>query len=69
MMVAQTPRQFADEVVRLLSDLRERRRLGAAARAWVTKEYSWSVIGERLRRAYEAALHPDQIMDEAHMKL
>lgn len=55
MMIAHMPQHFADEVISLLRDNDKRQRLGAEARSWVSKEYSWPVIGERLMRAYEEA--------------
>lgn len=42
LLVADEPRAFAEAVVRLLGDDRERARLGAAGRALVERAYSWS---------------------------
>ena len=41
-VVAESPRQFADAVVELLADPARRAALGAAGRATVQEHYSWS---------------------------
>ncbi len=56
LMTAHNPLQFAEMVQALLADAGKRRSLGTAARRWVTEEYSWPVIGERLLEAYDLAL-------------
>lgn len=51
-LVADTPRDFADGIVQLFENQGLRRKIGAAGRALVEREYSWDKIGEQLRQAY-----------------
>ena len=55
MIVVDAPGQFAYQVLSLLDNASLRGRLEAQARYRAVSEYSWPVIGERLRSAYEAA--------------
>jgi glycosyltransferase involved in cell wall biosynthesis len=52
LLIADTPAEFADAVLRLLRDGRERRRLGSAARSLVVERYDWSAAA----RVLEASL-------------
>lgn len=45
-LLADTPRDFANSVIALLRDANERRRLGAAARTLVQEKYSWRKVVE-----------------------
>jgi len=47
---------FARETARVLADPVLGARLGAAARATVEREYSWDVLGVKLRRQYHRAI-------------
>jgi glycosyltransferase involved in cell wall biosynthesis len=47
---------FARETARVLADPLLGARLGAAARATVEREYSWDVLGVKLRRQYHRAI-------------
>jgi glycosyltransferase involved in cell wall biosynthesis len=48
--------QLAAQIVRLLTDGNERRRLGAAARARVEEHFSWDVIAGRTVEVYRKVL-------------
>jgi len=54
-LVADTPRDFADGIVQLFENQGLRRKIGAAGRALVEREYSWDKIGEQLEQAYRSA--------------
>lgn len=45
-LLADTPRNFADSVISLLRDPKERKRLGTSARALVQNKYSWPRVAE-----------------------
>ena len=49
-VVADTPAEFADQVVRVCTDQELRASLGKAGRARVEAEYSWTIIGDHYRR-------------------
>ncbi|MBC7806034.1 MAG: glycosyltransferase [Akkermansiaceae bacterium] len=55
-LIADTPRAFADAVCRVLNDRGFADRLGAKGRALVEDKYTWDVVGERLRAVYERVL-------------
>ncbi|MBZ5544877.1 MAG: glycosyltransferase family 4 protein [Acidobacteriia bacterium] len=55
-LVADTPEDFARQVLRLLGDEALRKQLGACGRALVEELYSWEVIGRHLEQAYQYAL-------------
>lgn len=54
-VLADDPTEFADAVVNLLCDASERRRLGAAARAFVAETYSWQKVTETVEQALAQA--------------
>lgn len=54
LIIADSPAEFARAVVRLLRDPEQRKRLGAAARAFAAR-YDWQTIVPRLEAAYQAA--------------
>jgi glycosyltransferase involved in cell wall biosynthesis len=54
-ILAPADRTFAAEVVRLLRQGSERKRIGKAARVWVER-YGWNRIAEALEREYSALL-------------
>ena len=54
-LVADTPRGFADSIVQLFENQGLRRKIGAAGRALVEREYCWEKIGEQLEQAYRSA--------------
>jgi sugar transferase (PEP-CTERM/EpsH1 system associated) len=51
--VADTPEEFAQQVIELLYDAPRRERLGQAARRFVEERYDWRLIVPKLERAYE----------------
>jgi len=52
-LLADTPQQFADAVVRLLDDPAFGRILGAAGRRLACAEYDWEAIIPRLEAVYQ----------------
>jgi glycosyltransferase involved in cell wall biosynthesis len=55
-LVADSVQHFADETARLLTDWSAARRLGASARAMVTREFTWGRSAERLLQTLERLL-------------
>ena len=55
-LLADTPKHFAESVVSLLRNSDQRRRLGAAARRLVQENYSWPKIAESFSRVLQDAL-------------
>jgi glycosyltransferase involved in cell wall biosynthesis len=51
--LADTPEEFAQQVIGLLDDASRRERLGQAARRFVEEQYDWRLIVPKLERAYE----------------
>jgi polysaccharide biosynthesis protein PslH len=49
-LIADTPTQFADAVLRLLGDAALRERLAAKGRALVAGRYNWDVIGQQMQQ-------------------
>ena len=58
-LVADSPQDFVDAIMRLFSDEQLRRTLGNAGRALVEAHYSWQTVGARLEEAYRCALNPE----------
>ena len=56
LLVADTPRAFADSVVRLLHSPKLREQLRSNARSLVESSYEWQTIGERLEGVYRRLL-------------
>lgn len=54
-VIADTPADFADAVVSLLSDREKRQRLERAARRLVVERYDWSAVARELEAALVAA--------------
>ena len=52
-LLADTPRDFANSVIALLHDPNGRRRLGASARTLVEEKYSWRKVAETFARTLE----------------
>ena len=57
LLVADTPADFAKQVVHLLSNAHSRETLAQTARTRVETNYSWEAIGERLKHVYAQAGH------------
>jgi glycosyltransferase involved in cell wall biosynthesis len=52
LLIADSPRQFAEKTVRLLSDRALRQRIAANARRLVANHYDWDVVAEQLMQIY-----------------
>ncbi len=52
MLIADTPRAFADQVLRLLADPVQAETIGQRARAWVVANHSWDRSAALLRETY-----------------
>jgi sugar transferase (PEP-CTERM/EpsH1 system associated) len=52
---ADTPEAFAREVIHMLGDSEERRRLGQAGQRYVARNHQWSSIAAQLEDIYDAA--------------
>lgn len=57
-LVADSPQEFADSVLRLMNDQPLRKLLSANGRALVERLYSWKVIAGHLEDAYKCAAGP-----------
>jgi glycosyltransferase involved in cell wall biosynthesis len=55
-LIADTPRQFAEAVCRVLNDRTLADRLGANGRALVEERYTWGAVGKRLHAVYDRVL-------------
>lgn len=56
LLIADTPKHFANEIVTLLHDAHKRRRLGQSGRAYVEKHHCWSNIAAGLESIYQSAI-------------
>jgi len=56
-LMADRPREFADDILRLLENPDLRRRMGMAGRRLVEAHYKWECIAQRLERVYEECTH------------
>lgn len=59
LVIADDAQAFAAQIVDLLANPAERRRLGEAARARAESHYAWQMLGDRLAAAYQ------QVIEEA----
>ncbi len=55
-LIADTPRDFADAVCRVLTDRAFADRLGTNGRALVEQNYTWEAVGRRLHAVYDRVL-------------
>ena len=55
-LLADTPKDFADRVISLLRDANQRRKLGTAARTLVEESYSWPKIAENFSRILQEVI-------------
>ena len=55
-LLADTPERFADSVLTLLRDVKQRRQLQAAARVLVEENYSWPKIAESFSRVLQEVI-------------
>jgi len=58
LLIGDTAADFAQQVVRLLSEQELRNRIVVAARSLVEKRYDWTIIADKLARAYAALVSP-----------
>lgn len=56
LIVADTPADFAEQVIRLLDNEDLRQTLAQTARTRVETNYSWEAIGDRLEHVYAQAV-------------
>jgi polysaccharide biosynthesis protein PslH len=56
LMIADTPSDFARQVLALLGDSERRNELGSAGRALTEECYSWKKIGQQFVAVYEAVI-------------
>ncbi len=56
-VLADTPKTFAEQVLSLLNDPQKTECLGREAREFVCQKYDWNTIGEKLNTIYEKATH------------
>lgn len=59
MLIADTPRAFADSVLRILSDGNYAAQLGAQGRAWVMTQHSWDRSAALVRDLYRRLIGSD----------
>ena len=57
LLVADTPADFAEQVIHLLDNDSLRKTIAQTARTRVETHYSWEAIGDRLREVYTQAVH------------
>jgi glycosyltransferase involved in cell wall biosynthesis len=57
-LVADTPQDFATQVLRLLDDEGLRKQLAVNGRTLAGRRYEWPAIGSRLEGAYQCAVGP-----------
>src|SRR6202049_2962612 len=55
-LLADTPKDFAESVISLLRDSRQRQQLGTSARALVQENYSWPMVAETFARSLRDTL-------------
>lgn len=55
--VADTAENFASEILRIMSNLEHRQKLGSAGLAYVQRNHSWKSIAERLIDVYQQVSH------------
>jgi len=54
-LIADTPAEFAQAVVRLLRDREEGQRIGQAGRRWAEQHYDWRMVYRAWDRVYTIA--------------
>jgi polysaccharide biosynthesis protein PslH len=67
-LLADTPEEFTDAVVRLLRDPDLGKGLGQAGRQLMEAQYSWDIIGRQLLQAYEAHVIPSFVGERTEMR-
>lgn len=56
-LIADTPQQFADEILSLLENYSHCQELGEDARKLVCSTYDWNIVGEKLKNIYQRITH------------
>lgn len=56
-VIADTPKDFAQKLLTLLNEPGQREALGTKARELVCKTYDWHIVGEKLKNVYTRVLH------------
>jgi glycosyltransferase involved in cell wall biosynthesis len=56
-LLADDPQEFARQVSRLLKDSRLRQDVGVQGRRLVVERYDWTIIGNKMKKAYEGLLN------------
>jgi sugar transferase (PEP-CTERM/EpsH1 system associated) len=64
-LIADSPDEFANAVVRLLADRNLRRDLGRAARQLVVQKHSWASVAQHFESTLETLLSPDSMLTES----
>jgi glycosyltransferase involved in cell wall biosynthesis len=57
LVYADEPADFAQQVIQLLENPEDRKRLGRAAREWVCEQYDWKILCDRIRADLQALLN------------
>ena len=57
-LIANTPREFVDQIQRIMNDRELRQRLGQEGRRLAERRYSWPTIAERLANIYQDLARP-----------
>ena len=52
-LIAESSSEFAEKTIHLISNKKEREKIGAAGKKMVEKNYTWEVIFDRVRRIYQ----------------
>jgi glycosyltransferase involved in cell wall biosynthesis len=60
MVIADTPREFADAVLKVLADPRAAQRLGHHGRNWVAEKHSWNRSASLVADAYLRLIGSDE---------
>ena len=61
MLLADTPRAFADAVLKILSDPKEAARLGRHGRNWVVERHAWSRSARLLADSWDNLIGSDDM--------
>jgi glycosyltransferase involved in cell wall biosynthesis len=68
LLVRDTPEAFADAVLEVLGDAALRSRLERNGRRTAVERYSWSVVGPRIRAAYQELLGESRVAVTQHQR-
>lgn len=68
LLVADTPEDFAEQVIYLLDNEDLRKTFSQTARTRVETNYSWEAIGDRLEHVYAQAVHAPRFKVESQSR-